>query len=481
MELIVMLLYLVCMFAIGFYFKNRVKGTEDFFLSSRSLPWFVITLTFAATYIGAASTLAKSGIAYNLGYQAITVTIAPVLAMYGFSYIAPRIRKIGVLYNVGSIPELFYRRFGKTASLIAAVIILWTLVGTVGSQMVAASRILEVICEPWGVSYEIAAAISVVIMVAYTMFSGLYGVAYTDVVQGLIVLIMVGVGLPILAINSAGGWAHIRTVLPPENFSFQPNMEIIGFMWVYGLYFLSGPPYWQRAFASGSEKGARRGVFSASTVILLYTVMVTLIGMAAAVIYPTFPEGAHESLIPIMVRDLYHPFLAALVIVAIMAILMSTIDSYLINAAQTAISDIYRRIKNDVTEAEQLRLAKWVVVFLGCASIVFALNIRVIMDAIIFAMTFYSASLAVPSIAALCWRKATKEGVIAGMFTGIIVATLWSNVLHSPNGLHQAIPGGILCLLVTVFVSLVTYKPETAAPFLEINVTDIDQGEAISK
>lgn len=468
MQIVFLIIYLVGMFAIGVYFKGRIKGTVDFYVSSRSLPWPVIMLTFAATWIGASSTMARSGLAYDVGLSAMTLTFSAVAALYVFAFISPKIRRIGSKYNISSIPELYMKRFGKTPALIAAVIIVWTLTATVGSQMVATSKILEIICEPWGMSYEFAAIISVIVIIGYTMLSGLYGVAYTDVVQGLILLTTVGIVLPCLAISQAGGWTGLQANLPADFFSFKPDMRLIGFMWVYLLYFLSGPPYWQRAFASSSERGATKGIFSATTIILLYTFMVTFVGMAAAVIYPSFPEGiSHESLIPIMVNKLFHPVFSAVVMAALMAVLMSTIDSYLINAAQTLVSDIYKVIKEDMTDLEQLRLAKWAVGVLGIAALIVTFKIRIILEALVFAFSFFAASLSAPTLATLYWRKATKEGVTAGILTGLSVAVIWQKILHKPYGLHPAIPGGILCLLVLIIVSLATYNPEKEVPFFE--------------
>lgn len=467
-DIVVIVLYLAFMFGIGFYFSNRVKTTEDFYLSGRSLPTFVIAMTFAATFIGASATMAKSGLAYQTGLKAASLSFGSIIALYIFSFVSPRIRRVGAKYNISSIPDLIGRRFGKGPGLLAAVIVLWTLVGTIGSQMVATTRVLEIICEPWGMSYELAAVIGVFVVVVYTMLSGMYGVAYTDMVQAGILLIMLGIALPIIAITGAGGFSNMQVVLPENYWSFMPDITIFGMIWVYTLYFLTGPPYWQRAFAAKSEKSAKSGVAWGTTIILYYTFAITFIGMAAYIIYPVFPEGvSYENIIPIMVRQFYHPVFAALVMAAILAVLMSTIDSYLINAAQTFISDIYKVLKPDAPDDKLISYSKWAVVVLGFFSILFTLNIRNILNAIIFAMTFFSSALSVPTLASLYWKKATRQGIYAGMCTGIVVASVWKYILHNPSSLHEAIPGGILCLIAVVGVSLATYKEEEAAPFFE--------------
>lgn len=458
-ELVVMLLYFGAMFAIGLYFKGRIKDTDDFYLSGRSLPAPVVMLTMAATYLGAAATQAKSGLAYRVGFAAITVTIVCVIAMGIFAFISPKIRRMGAKYKIQSIPDLFYKRYGRTTSVVAAVIVAWTLIGVVGSQMVATTTILQVICSQWAMSYETAAIISVVVMVGYTMLSGLYGVAYTDVVQALLLIGGVGIALPIMAISDAGGWGAMTAQLPAEYWSFKPDMTIFGYMWVYLFYFISGPPYWQRALAAGSEKGVKYGTLTAAGVILWYTFMVTFIGMAGKLLYPTFPQGvSYEALIPMMVRQYFHPLFSAITMVAIMAALMSTIDSYLIAAAQSVVTDIYKPFRKEpLSQEQEVKYAKYIVVVVGVMAVIFTFNIRIIMDAIIFSMTFYSSALAVPSLAALYWRKATKEGILSSMMTGVAVAIIWTK-MGSPWKLQAAIPAGILSIIVLIVVCLATYK-----------------------
>jgi len=152
--LIVVGLYMAAMLAIGFIFSKKSDDATNYFLSGRSLPSFVLIFTFAATWIGASSTLGKSGLAYTSGLSAISPTIGAFIAFFIFTFFAGRIRRIGAEHNISSIPELFERRFGRTTSLIAALVIAYTLIGTTGTQLIAFSKVLEHIFNPYGISYE---------------------------------------------------------------------------------------------------------------------------------------------------------------------------------------------------------------------------------------------------------------------------------------------------------------------------------------
>ncbi|MBF0530263.1 MAG: sodium:solute symporter family protein [Deltaproteobacteria bacterium] len=464
--MITVAVYMLIMIAVGVYFRNRAKTIEDFYLSGRQLSCGVVMLTFAATWIGASATLAKSGLAYKVGFSALSPTFATVFALLIFSFLSPRIRRIGANYGITSIPDLFHRRFGKLISLLASIIITVTLLGTVATQMVATSNIFQVLFKPYGtLSYEVALVLSLVVVVGYTILAGFYAVVWTDVIQGLILLVIIGVFLPLAALDMAGGWRHVGASLPDDFFSLKPNMTLIGYSWVYLLYFLSGPPYWQRAFASKSERTARWGTVGGNVIIFLYSVGVTLIGVCAAVIYPVFPTGiSHEMLIPLMAHERFHPFIYELVIVALMSVLMSTINSYLILAAQTISNDVYKLVRPNATEQSRLRSSKWMIVFLGMTSLVFSLNIRIILEALVFAYTFFSSAIAFPALGALMWRRATKQGVLCSMVGGLVMALSWSYFGH-PLGLHEAIPGGLMSLLVMIIVSSITYDQNNPSPY----------------
>ena len=112
--LVVVGLYMALMLAIGVIFSKKATDAEGYYLSGRSLPTIVLVFTFAATWIGASSTLGKSGLAYSNGISAISPTIGSFIAFFIFTAFAGRIRKIGAEHDISSIPELFQKRSGKS-------------------------------------------------------------------------------------------------------------------------------------------------------------------------------------------------------------------------------------------------------------------------------------------------------------------------------------------------------------------------------
>lgn len=464
--IIVLILYMVLVIVVSLKLKGNAETVEGFYLAKRSTPLPILILTIAATWIGASSTLGKSGLAYRIGITAMVPTLATFAAFSVFSLFAGKIQHIGAEYHITSIPDLILRRFGKFPSFISSVIIAWTLIGTVGTQMLAAAQILKFIFSEYHISYETSLIIVTVIVIIYTSLSGFYGVVYSDAIQGILLLIVLGLVLPITALHRVGGVDALVSAVPSSFFSLEIDSSIISYLFVYLLYFLSGPPYWQRAFAASDSGSAKKGSIGGNIIIILYSLSITLVGICGFVLIPSFPAGvSDEMLIPVMTKEFFHPLLYALTITSFMAIIMSTIDSYLLLAAQTISTDIAKIAKPDISDKQQLKLSKYAVSVLGILSLLFALKAENILDALVFSMSYFSACIAIPAMATLLSRKATRTGVLSGMIGGLTAAVIWKEFLHTPYGLSEAIAGSIISLIALVIASAFTQKESSI--FLE--------------
>ena len=462
--LVVVGLYMALMLAIGIIFSKKATNAEGYYLSGRSLPTVVLVFTFAATWIGASSTLGKSGLAYSNGISAISPTIGSFIAFFIFTAFAGRICKIGAEHDISSIPDLFHKRFGK-ATLIAALVIAWTMICTTGTQLIAFSKVLEYIFSPFGISYEQALIIGMAIVVLYTVMSGMYGVAYTDVVQGIILLAVIGLIIPFSALGQIGGLNGLRAGLDESYFRFSPDIKMIGYTVTSFLYFVAGPPYWQRAFSAKSSKAATRGSLGGNIVIIFYTLAVILIGMCAAVIYPNLAAGDTEMVL-LMVTEKYFPTIVyALTVASILAVIMSTTDSYLILSAQTVTTDIVAKLSGEMEQKKMVLISRISVAAVGLFAVLYALKMSNIFQAMMLSMTQFSAGVAVPALAALFSKRVTREGMISSMLSGLIFSVIWARVLSNPWGLSEAISGSVVSLIVIVVVSAFTQKKGKPAPF----------------
>jgi SSS family solute:Na+ symporter len=459
LDSIVIIAYLAFVLIAGVYLANRVKGSDDFYVAGRSLGLFVVTATVCATIIGGGALVGRGGIVYSQGAAAVWLAVPYFAGMVFFSFFAGRIHKIGVKHNILSIPGLMERRCGRTAKLIVAVLIAYTMTATVGSQISATATILRIVAADWGMTYETGALAATAIFVCYTGASGLFGVVYTDVLQFLTLILSVYIVLPVIALAKVGGVEGLTTRIPPEMWSLRPDAAIAGYIFTNLIFTLAGAEIWQRAFAAKTSGIAFKGTLY-GTLIYGATIVVTLvIGLCAVLLLPNLKEeyGTFDAAIPALAVRVLPTGLVGLAIAGLLAVLMSTSDSYLLIAAQTIVNDIMRTVKPGITEKQELLASRIAVPALGFGAMAVALYIRSAYEALMFAWTFYAAAVGIPAFAALCWKKATGSAVIAAMLAGFAVSFVW-HFLGSPYSVAPSIAGSAACGATLYGVAMLTHR-----------------------
>ncbi len=459
-------LYFVVVLYIGFHFKEKISGTTDYYLANRSLGFLVIMATVSASIIGGASLIGRGGIVYSDGVVGILLAVPYLIGMYVFSLISGRIQSVGKKFNIGSIPDLMRFRFGPKIALMTAALVAFTMMATVGSQITATATILKTL---GGISYEAGAWIGVSVFVTYTFFSGLYGVVYTDVVQFLVLIVFVYMILPFICVSKVGGVTQLFHSIPDHMLQFNISPKIIGWIFTNLLFTLAGAEMWQRAFAAKSPQDAKKGMLLGNTIYGFTIIISVFISLCAVVLLPDIIEkyGTADAAVPAMVIHYLPVGITGITIAALMAVLMSTADTYLLISVQTIVSDIIKPLSKNLNDKKELFLSRIFTILLGFGALIIALYIRQAYAALMFSWTFYAASLGFPALAALYWKKATKIGVAAGIIAGFVGSTCW-RLIGSPLHLSPSIAGSVACGIVILAVSLITYKEETRTPFPEI-------------
>ncbi len=454
------------MLVIGLFFKKKVKEASDYYLAGRNLGTFVILATVCASIIGGGAMIGRGGVTYSRGMVAVLLGLPYLLGMYIFSSISGRIQKVGRLYDISSIPDLMAYRFGSRAKYLSAAIIAFTMMATVGTQITATATILK---TTGGFSYNAGAWIAALIFISYTVFSGLYGVVYTDVVQFVILLLFMYILLPVISLVKIGGTGELFRSVPPEMLKIQLTPQIIGWIFTSLVFTLAGAEMWQRAFAAKSSKTAVKGMFLGNSVYAYTIVITVVIGLSAYLLLPDIVEkyGTADAAIPVLVMTLLPRGITGLTLAGLLAVLMSSADTYLLLSVQTVQRDILKPLFPAIDEKKELLLSRLFTLILGLCSVIISLYIRQAYKALMFAWTFHAASIGIPAFAALFWKKATAPGIVWSILTGFAVSMMW-RTLGTPMGLSASIPGALSCALVLVAVSLLTYnkKPSGFFPYL---------------
>ena len=278
-DLTIIGLYLVAM-VVGLLFTKRIRNTDDYYVAGHSLGPVVLMATVCATIIGGSGLMGRAGVAYSSGFKAILTAVPYLLGMFIFSGISGRISDIGIAHHITSIPESFARRFGKTAKILLAAMVAFTMMGTVASQ-VTATTIINMLGGEMGFSYEMGALIATVAFMVYTATSGLFGVVYTDVMQFFMLILFVYIMIPIASLSKVGGVSSFLSHLDPGLAKPYLNGSIVCDIVIYLVFTMAGAEMWQRAFAARNRKSAKEGMFLGTFVYGLTILLVYFMGVVA--------------------------------------------------------------------------------------------------------------------------------------------------------------------------------------------------------
>ena len=179
--------------------------------------------------------------------------------------------------------------------------------------------------------------------------------------------------------------------------------------------------------------------------------------------------GSTDAVVPALAIKVLPAGLTGLALSGILSVIMSTADSYLLVSVQTCVHDIGKTINPNMSEKKEITLSRIFSIILPIGALIIALYIQNAYNILMFAWSFYAAAAGLPAFAALYWRKATKEGIIAAMVAGFAVCVGWK-LCGTPFGLGPTVPGAIACAVALVCVSLATYK-KNPSPFLEAEAT----------
>ncbi|RFU65046.1 sodium:solute symporter family protein [Peribacillus glennii] len=470
MLITVLLLYMVAVIMIGWYMKSRIQNETDFLAAGGKLGVWVGGMTLAATQMSAGTAIGSVGFHYQVGYNYAWIWLSiwaswVVMAIY----IAPKMKSFFNTNKALTIPDLLGTRYESNVIRVISVIILLICFGmTIVAELVGGSYLLNVVFD---IPTSTAVLIIAALFIAYTVMGGLFAIAYTDVLQMIIFAVGFAIAVP-FAISKAGGFSAMNEKLaaidPNIVANGMPSGTLMAITISFFIMMLGYPIIAIRFYSIKDNKTIRRAVGVSFIFQAIVAVSITLLGVSARVIYPDLasPDLASATI----ATDLLPPVLGGLLLAAILAAIQSTVSAILLMLGSGISHDIMKQVmKRDLSEKQQLKITRIVVLIMGILPIPFALNpVPLIQQIWINAAAMIGSSFAIPILLGLFWKRATAAGAIVSMVGGIGSAILWL-VLGNPFGLDAVYISMPVSLLGMILVSLVT-KPvsqEALQPFFK--------------
>ncbi|MEM7306368.1 MAG: sodium:solute symporter family protein [Planctomycetota bacterium] len=455
----VMGLYLALILLVGVFFGRRQRTLRDFFFGGQRFSWWLIAFSLVATLVGSYSFVKYGQAAYTYGLSSSQTYLndwfwMPLL-LFGW---------LPLLYfsRVTSVPEYFGRRFGPKVRLAATVSVLTYLISYVGVNLYTMGTVLESLLG-WDVFWAAVAVASV--SAVYVTMGGQTSVIMTDLLQGA-ALLLTGLLLLALGIHHIGGfeafWEHLpraqRTAF--HNFNDEPAFPSVGIFWQDAMansaffYFLN-QGILMRFVAAKSAREARKAAVAMPLLLMPIAACVVASGgwIARSFVHAgVLPEMEPKEAFYVAAEFLSRPGVFGLILAALTAALMSTVDTLITAVSTVAVNDVYRPyVRPKATDGELLRVARF------CAVGVTLLGIALVpvfaqFDTIYAAHGAMTAAVTPPLVVALLlavfWRRYTRT------------AALWTIV------------GGLAAIGLSIFV------PDIIAPFGH-GVPGVDTGDGL--
>ena len=473
-HLVVILLYLFTLIGIGMYKAGKIKTQSDFAVAGRSLPPWVLVGTMLATWMGTGSILGNAGKTYETGMAALILPLGSILGIVLLTKIAGKVRA----FEKFTVPEILGDRFGPGARMLSVIALVIAYMVIVSYQFNAGGAVLNtVLMDETGnslISIQTGTIIAAIFIIAYTMLAGLVSVAYTDVANGIIIIFSFVIAIPIF-LAQAGGFsgmaASFEAMGKPEHMNFfgvYSTMDIINFCLPPFLLIMGDANMYQRFFASKDAKGAQQATKVLIFAVLLAELMIIFSAWVTSSMIPDAEVGKYVLIYA--AHKLLPTFLGAIMMTTIVGIIISTADSFLLVPATTLMRDVYLNYINpNADEKKIVLLSRLLVLGLGIIAYIVSLGFAKsagFFERALYAYTIYGAAITPSLVAALFWKRATKEGAVASIITGTVTTLLWKEAAFIQtiipqniyNNMDEVLPAITLSVVSLVVVSLFTKK-----------------------
>lgn len=470
MMIAILIGYLLTLLAIGIWAGRESGDVEGYYVAGKRLPAWVVAFSSNATGESAWLLLGLTGMGYLVGVHAFWIVLGEVLGVTLAWVLISRPFKIYTdRFNSITVADFLEDRFRDDRQIIRRIsaLIIFSMVAVyTAAQFTAAGKAFESFL---GMEYTWGVLLGTVVVLYYTTVGGFKAVAYTDVLQGLLMFAGLFV-LPIVGIASAGGWnAMIEGLRATDPALLRPMgangvtmagvLSALSFAAV-GLAFLGVPQLLVRFISARGPGEMPRAGLIAVVCIIVFDAGAVLAGMAGRVLFPALVDS--ETIYPAMASGLFPAAFSGLFLVIVLAAIMSTADSLLILASSAVVRDVIQKIYRPSLSERRLSLwGKLTTAVVGAAACIVALGeVRLIFWFVLFAWSGLAAAFVPPVLCALFWRRTTRAGAIAGMVTGFSVTVLWVLFFKSDfYELYEMIPGVLAGLAMTIGVSLAGTPP----------------------
>lgn len=473
--LYIILAYLLVLTGLNFLRAKRIKSQEDFMVAGRSLKTSVMVFTLICTWIGSGTFIAGAEFASKAGFSALWLAAGAWVGIIVIYFLAEKIQTFGQ-YTIGDILEV---RYGPAARIFGAIALIIAFIVIVSYQFIAGGFILNVATDG-AIPSSTGTAIAALFVILFTALGGMVAIAYTDLPNGIIIILACLLAVPFVYI-AAGGFPQATQALEPGYFAVvnaqygaHPTLKVGGYFLATMLLLMGVQSMYQKFYSARTPKDAKKAVILWTVgTVFVETVVVVIAVFAYSKLKDqidlTVPKEGGK-IVLMAAKSLVPAPVGVLLLGAACAVVISTGMNYLLSPSTNIMRDVYQRfIKKDASQRTMVALQKVFVVILGVVAFYLATKSKSVLENAYFAYTIYGVAITPALIAALAWKRATKAGGLASIILGT-VSCLFLKIIPKylppekvpdgdPWGIPIIYPALIISLGALIIGSLLTKKP----------------------
>lgn len=448
--------YILILFLLSaFLIRKALNSFEEYSYCGRSLSIGFVLFTYLGTWIGGGTIIGLVGRSYDFGASQYWIIAMSCIAELFFAlFFIGRIRKLG-LKSITDFFAMRYPDFKECVRIPVAGALLIRNVTMIAMQFSALSYLITFV---FGIDRNLTLLLVFLVVISYTVLSGLWGVAVTDVFQGLLQTASLIV-LVIISLKFAGGMQSIASFYDHlgrlENLNlFATNMtwyEILLYIIAFGLFFLmNDQANWERIYASKGERTAKWGFMIPLVITMMMLVMITYLGVFQRAIFSGSEDSA--SILYNFIFNLADSKWMILILVGLIAAIMSSADSFLLASGVMISEDIIKRfIIKDADDKEMIFFTRVFVVVTGAIAFAFAINISDILYLWLTGIGMTSVILVPGYFLGWFSKKTSTKGILIGMAVGsIYVLAMGMKIIDT--GPAQVCIGMALNFMISAFL-----------------------------
>ena len=480
--LVIIFLYMVLTVVVGLVSSKRKQAkkaqqsNDDFLMAGKSLGPLVLAGTLFAANTGGASTTGIATNVYSYGLSAAWYVIAAGIGFVLVSFIAPYFRKA----QASTVPQIISKRYGKASHIFTAFTSIAALFMATGAQIIATASIINVVT---GLSFQAAAVIITIVVIAYTMVGGFASVAAANLMHVLFITVGMTIAMFVMVSNEAvGGFVALFSKASAVTDANGVNMDllsmtkvgvptIIGYIAMYFMTFPTGQEIVQTYCSAKDGKSAKVGSVIAGLLSAAYAIVPAIIGLVGYVCIDGYAVSAQKNALADATMTFAPAIVAGIVLAAVVAATMSSASGNMIGTATMFTNDVFRPYINGgkQDDKKEIWISRVVMVVVGGVGLTVALTASNIISVMMGAFALRSAGPFAAFICGLFYKNVTQRAGFVSIVAGTVVAAIWIYVLGTPWGLSAMVPGGIVALVTIFAVSAIDRKLGVApAPELEL-------------